>query len=861
MSRHRNVRTMDYSEEYDGFDDVYGHSVEDDYCISPSDAAQFMFDRTKQPQMSAFFSEENDIAEEDESNVDGSKDFSRRDSDNYQRPGLSEEDDARLRSCLDEIRNVIGDSVPEHILIDTVLKNDFNFNKALDAVLSNAANTVDKTAAGAPKPQRERRNRDRDDECNDSESVSSLPQFSVFSSISNSEVQGLRDKVEKLEIKDEFVTSKDSQNVHSQQSLSNLSHLRDNSTNIPVAAFNKVDFYPIYSRTVPSSDQDACSDSRSCRQLGIHNINLCVQKPLANLMSSACQNVSSSGLLVSSSGKQVFDKVSKSKISSNESSPKLNIPKLKMKVRNDSEKENFTEENDNVSTVKLMDLQSQGKTKEYDSPLDLTFDDDGLLELQPLDECVHFSSLTQLAGKHSAKLQYSTLVEHGNMDLKKLNTEQETGSFSSLAELASRNSQKQATQETGCVSSLAELANTNLQKQEAQETGYVSSLVQLANRNSQKLQAAEETSHASSLAELSSKQLTEQLEEDSQLSSLAELAKKCSLSVLESQSPKKETVVSFIEPATARVRKLELQSLDGIHFSSLSTENLTEMESPEGDTNFSSLAGLANKHSKSSETKLQSSCHFSSLTELATKHQHVNKQDQISSLSELASQHLRIFEMNNSDPCVKAMMKSKRTQSDSTGELDLTTCLVSSTDHNTLLSRQESDVKMDTLTHTVSEMLNEDMQDYESTSIESNSNISTAESSLAIRSVSEEADVDWEIDLTCALTSPSSRSSKTTLKSKPVLTDWNLHGLELEISDEIPEFKLDFDVSLKIVNQILPLRKKIPSPFGRILCRKWKPLSIPYTTTTPRKQSIGKIIHFPFTTPSPDDKINFIRRK
>ena len=97
-------------------------------------AAEFMFDRsTRQPQMSAFFNEENNIAEEDELHMDGSC----RDSENYQTPGLNEEDEARLRSCLDEIRNVIGDTVPEHILIDTVIKNEFNFNKSLDAVLSN----------------------------------------------------------------------------------------------------------------------------------------------------------------------------------------------------------------------------------------------------------------------------------------------------------------------------------------------------------------------------------------------------------------------------------------------------------------------------------------------------------------------------------------------------------------------------------------------------------------------------------------------------------------------------------------------------------------------------------------------------
>lgn len=30
------IRCIQFFADYDGYDDVYGHSVEDDYCISPS---------------------------------------------------------------------------------------------------------------------------------------------------------------------------------------------------------------------------------------------------------------------------------------------------------------------------------------------------------------------------------------------------------------------------------------------------------------------------------------------------------------------------------------------------------------------------------------------------------------------------------------------------------------------------------------------------------------------------------------------------------------------------------------------------------------------------------------------------------
>lgn len=97
--------------------------------------AAFMYDRnSRQTQISAFLTDEDDIAEEDE----GAEHEERRDSDSFKFPQLSDVDEARLRSCLDEIHSVIGDSIPEKILVETVLEKNFDFAIALDSLLTSS---------------------------------------------------------------------------------------------------------------------------------------------------------------------------------------------------------------------------------------------------------------------------------------------------------------------------------------------------------------------------------------------------------------------------------------------------------------------------------------------------------------------------------------------------------------------------------------------------------------------------------------------------------------------------------------------------------------------------------------------------
>ncbi|XP_022904348.2 protein HBS1 [Onthophagus taurus] len=122
MARHRNIRSMNFSDECDAYDDVYGHSVEEDFCMSPSDAA-FIYDREgsrNQQRIGQFFTD--NIREEDESDV----------LDEY---NLSEADKIKLNDALKELKETLGSSATKKEMAQTLLDTNFDVSKAANILL------------------------------------------------------------------------------------------------------------------------------------------------------------------------------------------------------------------------------------------------------------------------------------------------------------------------------------------------------------------------------------------------------------------------------------------------------------------------------------------------------------------------------------------------------------------------------------------------------------------------------------------------------------------------------------------------------------------------------------------------------
>ena len=96
-----------------------------------------MFDRNKQADISSFFTEPN-IEEDNEEEIEEPPA-------SFKSPALTELESAKLMSCIDTVRNVVGETISESNLTKKIIELNYNAEAVLDDILNSSSS---KSSAG-----------------------------------------------------------------------------------------------------------------------------------------------------------------------------------------------------------------------------------------------------------------------------------------------------------------------------------------------------------------------------------------------------------------------------------------------------------------------------------------------------------------------------------------------------------------------------------------------------------------------------------------------------------------------------------------------------------------------------------------
>ena len=174
MSRHIYVRRMN-EDDYEDDGDDYSSSYGSDYGLSKSLEQQYMFRRDQgghPPQFSTYMDNLGEVESEFEMDLGlgttnaaeaeegaaamttesgGKKKNLQRMVSTYDTSALSPDEMTKLISCLDYILDIVGETVPEYTVKETIVRCNYDSEKALNDLLNGSSSSSNTQPASPPK--------------------------------------------------------------------------------------------------------------------------------------------------------------------------------------------------------------------------------------------------------------------------------------------------------------------------------------------------------------------------------------------------------------------------------------------------------------------------------------------------------------------------------------------------------------------------------------------------------------------------------------------------------------------------------------------------------------------------------------